>query len=304
MDLDLTQPFTHAQARGIGLGDRLLRELCREPFPGVFVRADIPDTLVVRSKAALLAAPAGGTVSHHTAARLLGAHPPASPDIHVSYPHGVGTLIPGIKIHRFTTPFESTHRHGIRVTTPCNTFMHLTRPLSLVDLVAVGDRFVHKGVALPGDFAAFATGWAGQGREIARRAGGLVRANAESVPETCLRMLLVLSGIPEPTPNLRIDHPDGSPRYRLDLAYPESCYAIEYNGRWHDSLEQKARDERRRCELEDEGWTFEIVTADHLYRETEDLLHRLHTTGLRLGVRMPLILTDEWRRHFPAPAFA
>ncbi len=199
MALDLTHPFTHAQARGAGLPDQLVHELCREPFPGVFVRADIPDTLVVRSKAALLAAPAGGTVSHHTAARLLGAHPPESSDIHLSYPRAIGTLIPGIAIHRFTKPFETTRRHGIRVTTPCNTFVHLTRPLSLVDLVAVGDRFVHKGLAHPGDFTAFAVGWNGQGRELARLAGGFVRADVESVPETRVRMLLALAGIPEPT---------------------------------------------------------------------------------------------------------
>jgi hypothetical protein len=260
--------------------------------------------LVVRSKAALLAMPAGGTISDRTAARLWGAHPPDTPDIHVAYSRDVGTRIPGIQVHRFTTPFDSTHRQGIRVTSPCCTFVHLTRPLSLIDLVAVGDRFVHKGVALPGDFAAFATGWAGQGRELARLAGSYVRANVESVPETRVRMLLALAALPEPTPNLRIDHPDGSPRYRLDLAYEQQRYAIEYDGRWHTAPEQQVLDRRRRSELEGEGWTFELVDSDDLFRRPEELLNRLHRTGVSLGVPMPDTPGDGWRRHFPVFAVA
>src|SRR5690242_16360516 len=110
MELDLRTPFTYADGRDSGLSERALRRTCRKVFPGVWVRADIPDSLVVRSKAALLAAPPGGTISDCTAARLWGAHPPTCPHIHLAYTRDVGTRIRGIQIHRFTTPFETAHR--------------------------------------------------------------------------------------------------------------------------------------------------------------------------------------------------
>ncbi|WP_404392841.1 hypothetical protein [Humibacillus xanthopallidus] len=59
-----------------------------------------------------------------------------------------------------------------------------------------------------------ATAHRGTGSRLARRAASLVRADVDSGMETRLRMLMVLSGLPEPVVNHKIRWPDGQVRQR------------------------------------------------------------------------------------------
>ena len=62
----------------------------------------------------------------------------------------------------------------------------------------------------------------------------------DSVPETALRLLMVLAGLPEPAGGHPYPMtPTESIRYRIDLGFEGVRLAIEYDGRWHDTDEQR-----------------------------------------------------------------
>jgi hypothetical protein len=301
--LDITSPFTRAEARGAGISDRSLSgHGFRKIFTGVYVACTIPDTLVVRTKAALKIAPSDAVVSHHTAARLWGGAVPDSPNIHLAFARDVGTTVAGVKMHRFGKPMAVHHRHGLLMTTPEQTLLHLARPLDLVELVACADQFVRRNVTTPFDLAEFARQYGGQGSLLAERVGTLARPRVDSASETRVRLLMVLAGLPEPVVNHPIMRPDGTVEYRLDLSFPEARLAIEYDGRWHDTPEQRLLDEARRADLVERGWTFVVLHAEDLYETPDQTVRSLHAELRECGIPIPTVVNDDWRRHFPVRA--
>ncbi len=301
--LDVTTPFTRAEAREAGVTDRCLSGAeFRKVFTGVYVAHSIPDTLVVRTKAALKVAPSGAVVSHHTAARLWGGAVPDSPNIHLAFARDVGTTVAGIKIHRFSQPMAVHRRHGLPVTTPEQTVLHLARPLDLVELVACADQLVRRRVTTPFDVSEFARRYGGQGSQLAERVGFLARPRVDSAAETRVRLLMVLAGLPEPVVDHHITRPDGTVEYRLDLSFPEVRLAIEYDGRWHDTAEQRALDEARRADLGSRGWTFVVLHAEDLYETPDQSVQRLCAELGTRGIPVPAAVDEDWRRHFPVRA--
>ena len=298
-------PFTRAEALRAGITDRDLRGCAfRKTFVGAYVSCVVPDTLVVRTKAALKVLPSDAVVSHHTAARLWGGVVPASPNIHAAFARDVSTTVAGIKAHRFTRQMAVHRRHGLVVTTPEQTFLHLARPLDLVDLVVLADSLTRRRVTSPEDLGHFARQYGGQGSALAQRAARLSRERVDSAPETRLRLLMVLAGLPEPLVNHEVLRPDGSVEYRLDLSFPGAMLAIEYDGRWHDQPEQRALDEARRANLAARGWTIEVIRAEDLYEDPEGTVSMLHRQLRAHGIPCAAVLDDEWRRHFATPALS
>lgn len=271
----------------------------RTLFPGVAVAAHVPDTVVVRARAALLVAPEGGVISHFTAARLWGGRVPDNEWVHVSFMRDVRFRVGGIRPHRYRRRLETKKWHGLPVTSPGQTFCDMARYLGLVDLVALGDSLVRRNRVSPQELVGYATGWEGQFRAEVVVAARLVRGRVDSSPETALRLLMVLGGLPEPDIDIGIEDAAGTVRFRIDLGYEAYLLAIEYDGRWHDTPEQRAKDEARREHLSTvEGWTFVIVTGDDLFQEPEALLARIAAHARALGVPVPERLSDAWRRHF------
>jgi hypothetical protein len=299
--LDTTQPFTHAEARAAGITDRALRgPAYRRLFPNVYLASAIPDTLVVRCRAALRILPSDAVFSHQTAARLWGGVVPDDPNLHVAFTRPVSCALAGIKVHRFIHEFvRDARRHGLPVTTPEQTVIHLARPLDLVELTACADQMVRRKVTTPPDLVAAASRYPGQGRDLARQAGLLCRDRVDSSPETRLRLLLVLAGMPEPVVNHAVLRPDGTVEYRLDLSFPDQQLAIEYDGRWHDDPEQQILDEARRADLIRRGWTVLVIRAEDLFETPERTLATIHGVLLAHGIPAPAAPDDTWRRHFP-----
>lgn len=292
-------PFLRSEAAVLGVPERRLKSRDFRPvFTGVIVDARIPDTVVVRARAALLVCPEGGVVSHWTAARLWGGVVPDNEWVHISFMRDVRFRLRGVKPHRFRHRLDIKRRHGLPVTSPGQTFCHLARHLGLVDLVALGDRLVKKGRCTPAELIHYADAWDGQCRHEALRGARLVRERVDSVPETALRLLMVLAGLPEPEVDIRIYDDEGELRYRIDLGFEKVRLAIEYDGRWHDTDEEREHDEARRGELGDDDWTFVVVHAEDLYEQTELLLERLANELRAKGIRVPAVLSDDWRRHF------
>jgi hypothetical protein len=299
-------PFLRREAASLGVSERNLRgPAYRTVFTGVVIDSRIPDTVVVRARAALLLAPEGGVVSHWTAARLWGGVVPDNDWTHISFMRDVRFRVRGVKHHRFRHRLDVKRRHGLPVTSPQQTFCHLAKHLGLVDLVALGDRLVKKGRGTPAELVAYADAWPGQCRDEAVRASTLVRERVDSVPETALRLLMVLAGLPEPEVDIRIHDADGFVRFRIDLGYESARLAIEYDGRWHDEEEQRERDEIRRTDLgTEEGWTFVVVRTKDLYEQPDLLLKRLATELREHGIPVPTVLSDHWRQHFRVASIA
>lgn len=293
-------PFLRREALALGVTERQLRSgAFRTVYTGVVVDARIPDTVVVRARAALLTCPEGGVISHWTAARLWGGVVPDNEWTHISFMRDVRFRLGGIRPHRYRHRLDVKRRHGLPVTSPGQTFCDLAKHLGLVDLVALGDRLVKKGRCSPEELVAYADGWVGQCRDDARRAARLVRPRVDSVPETAVRLLMVLAGLPEPQVDIKIRDADGHVRFRLDLGFEEARLAIEYDGRWHEEGDQPERDDLRRTELStDERWTFVVVRAEDLYEKPEQLLERLVGELRAHGIPVPPALSDGWRQHF------
>ena len=299
-------PFTWEMASELGLSQWQVRNgPYRRIMHGVYVHEAIPDSLPVRARAAQLVAPPWGVLSHETAASLWCPRARRSADIHgtssgapVSYQtSSLPCLRPEIRIHRFVYPLERTPRQGLLVTPPGMTFMHLAVHWDLVELTAFGDMLVKRSHISLAELQSYAQAWPHHGAERGRAAAQLVRERVDSSPETHLCLLLVLAGLPEPVVNLEVPGAEPGKHYRLDLAYPALKIAVEYDGRWHDTEEQRAKDEARRTILRSRGWIVIVVTAPGLYENPEPTLDEveaeLRTRGALLAPR-----TFDYLRYF------
>lgn len=245
-------------------------------FPDVYVDARVPITPLVRARAAaVFVEPADGAAAGYSAAEILGAscdpwHAPAEvlTTGHVRRPPGLSTGRGDLHDTGFAA--------GLRVTSPLRTAVDLARRLDLVEAVVAVDALAAARVERP-TFVAYP--WPGNGgvpaavldRSTTRspapgfdpaallrwRAGhprargarrltrvvDLADPRSGSPPETRLRLLLVLAGLPRPSVQHRVV--DGTGReVRFDLAYPEALPAIEYDGEAHDDALDRDRDLR------------------------------------------------------------
>ena len=135
---------------------------------------------------------------------------------------------------------------ALRVTSPMRTCFDLMRVRQLVEAVVVADAFAFAGAVNLEQLAAYVEQhrrWPGVRR--ARQAVRLADAKAASSGETRMRMVVVLSGFPEPVVNAKILVADGA-RF-LDLLLdkvPRPC-GLEYDGIYHRERAQRRLDLRR-----------------------------------------------------------
>lgn len=263
-----------AIARGLVTPARLRGPRFVRLFPDVYVSARVPITPLVRAQAAaVFVGPAGGAAAGYSAAETLGAscgpwHAPAEvlTTGHIRRPPGLLS----IRGDLHDTGFAA----GLRVTSPLRTAWDLGRRLELVEAVVAVDALAAAGVRRP-TFVPWPAGGAvpagvlERSRTVTRspgfdpaallrwRAGhpgargarrltrvvDLADPRSGSPPETRLRLLLVLAGLPRPQVQYRVV--DGTGReVRFDLAYPEALLAIEYDGAEHDDALDRDRDLR------------------------------------------------------------
>ena len=99
-----------------------------------------------------------------------------------------------------------------------------------------------------------------------RSLGALATPLAESPGESWTRLAIHDDDIPAPEPQHWVEH-GGVQLFRLDLAWPRSRVAVEYDGEeWHDRTpEQGIADQARRTWLGNQGWTV-IVVKKHQFK--------------------------------------
>jgi Protein of unknown function (DUF559) len=294
------KPFTRGEALRAGISDATLATgEFQQLLWGVHVAATVKATLEVRSRAALLIAPDGAVLTHHTAAALWDGVVPDSADLWVGVARSQRMLTEGVSVRRYTSPPPRTRRRGLPVTTPERTFVDLAAQLNLVDLVVLGDSLVKAAATTPEALVDAAGEFHGRGARLARRAASLVRSGVDSPMESRLRLLLVLAGLPEPVVDHRICSRNGAVIYRIDLSFPKLKIAIEYDGRHHIEREPQWRgDLARREQLEGDGWRFVVVLAQDVYSTPDRTLARVLAAVRERGGEAAL-RRREWVRYFP-----
>ncbi len=160
-------------------------------------------------------------------------------------------------------PTDVTVLESVRVTTPLRTALDLGCLLGPRDALAALDGFMRICGVTREELEAELPRFRGRrGVVQLRRLTPLATELAESAGESWTRMAIVEAGLPTPQAQYWVQ--DGCvDRFRLDLAYPKSKVAVEYDGReFHESAESREADEFRREWLRSNGWTVIVVTRD------------------------------------------
>jgi hypothetical protein len=289
----LQAPFLVREAQALGVSRDVLRGArFRRPFQGVRVSAHLPDSLEVRCQAAALLLP-GAPFSHVTAASLhglplplaairRGTAPGSSATVHVtlapSSPRRARRHPVGIVCHEARLLDDESVRRGdgLTLTTVARTWADLASRLDLVDLVAVADAALRRGLVSSRALSVTVESWARRpGVGLLRRALPLVEPATDSPMETRLRLLLVLAGLPRPVAGRDVVHL-GAWIARPDLSYPELRIAIEYDGDHHRVGRQQWRNDiARRRLLEEAGWLVLVFTADDVMLRPDETVRQV-----------------------------
>ena len=297
--LPLGRPVTAARALELGVTDKVLRgPRVRRVLRGVYVAADVPDSLQLRCEAAGLVIPRGAALSHETSVALrrlplpLG-HPEAEPALHVTVPQGRARVrIPGIVAHEAAWLSGDVVRlRGLALTSVGRTWCDLAcTGWRRDDLVAYADAVLRR--AGPAGLDALSQRvecWPGQrGVRVLREALELCAFRVDSAMETRLRLGLHDAGLPAPEVNEPVRDGFGDVVHRPDLSWRQYRYALDYDGAHHLEFDDPAavlagrrtdwrrrHDISRQEQLRELGWTLTVVTAYDLLREPDTLIARV-----------------------------
>jgi len=276
---DINGPFIggHAISEGVMTKKQLYSPLFRQLFHRVHVPAFMSVTHELRCRAAALIAAPEAVLSGCSAAAVRGFDFPAVRDpVEFVVPEDSRFLSRrGLDIRRTKIPgIDAEPWHDIRIASPLrmtldiltNTKLRksLPRVVGFLDALlraeAIDLETLEKAVQRRRD----------HGIVRAREAVALADPRAESIPESELRVLLVLAGL-RPEPQLVV-YQNGVFLGRLDLAFAEFKLAVEYDGEWHNDGDQPERDARRRAAFRAAGWDFVIVTKDQLYGDPRAII--------------------------------
>ena len=300
--LDTSRPFTRASGLAAGITSGVLRgPRFRRVGHGLYVDAGSTISPLDAARATLIGYDDRAHASHASAARIHGLPLPALADEHVSVAEPAHHKArAGARVH-VSRSAEIVTVRGVRVSSARQTFLDLAAVLELVDLVVLGDALVRAGLSTPEALVEFCAASRGRSARAARRAAALVRAGVDSPMETRLRLLLVLSGLPEPEVNRTIRADNGDPVRKYDLSWPAARVIVEYDGRQHIEREaQWEADLDRREAIDDEGWRIIVVTSRGIYRDPGRTVARVWRALRARGLRnLPPRPSDAWRAHFP-----
>lgn len=271
-----TTPFTWSQMKKRGLARRRLDEFVanghvRRALTGVYLRSDVPDSQQIRAAAAALVISPHAVVCDRTAAWLLGVDTFAYRELEILPPLETFVLRGRRRTNRpqcsggsrDLMPGDICFIEHLAVTTPLRTALDLGCKLSRRDALAALDGFMRMyGITREQFEAELPRYFRRRGVLQLRQLVPLADPRAESSGESWTRLAVVDAGLPVPEPQYWVCE-GGRQVFRVDLAYPLSRVAVEYDGReFHESSEQREHDRKRREWLAARGWTVIVVDKD------------------------------------------
>jgi hypothetical protein len=284
--LPLDVPFTRAQAAAAGINDNKLRKLTadgrlRRPIRNVYVAAQVPDSIDLRTRMLRLVVPPDCFVCDNAAAWLHGAPTALLPNDHLTPPE-VACFRPADEGRlrndltrsgeRTVRPDDLMEMHGLVVTTPIRTAWDLGRLQRRDQALSGLDAMLRLGLFSHDELLAGIGRFARQRGVVQLRVlAPLADGRAESPGESALRLRWYDAGLPRPELQISIVV-DGQELFRLDLGLEELLFAAEYDGReWHSSDEQSAHDRSRRTWLADQRrWVIKAFVAANVYGLRQD----------------------------------
>lgn len=285
--------FTRAEALALGIGDQRLRardiqRLSRGTYRQVPLSSARPveaGPLVEPQRweylRALMQRTPDAWASHATAAEAYGLHLPSrvthDAQIHLTAVNQCfdGADDPAVTLHRARRrPAELGTAHGMLLSAPGQLFVEASAQLSLTEQICLADQMVRvprqefegrcSPLITPAELSRAVAAQRGRpGIVQARQALPLVRAGADSPPETLLRLALVEAGLPEPQLQIRLDVDDPFSPVG-DAGYRRQRVVLQYDGEHHFTPKQQARDQRRNAEFEADGWAVVIANREDL----------------------------------------
>lgn len=267
-------PFTWSQVKVKGmtrhrLDELLAQRVVRRVLRNVYIRSDIPDTPLTRAQAAALVVSPFAVICDRTAAWIWGVDTFDYRELEILPPLESYVLRGHTRSRRpeCTGGTRDLAAHDIcafddiRVTTPLRTALDLAGKLHRRDAFAALDGFMRvHGLTREAMQFELQRYFRRRGVVQARQLVPLADPRAESPGESWTRLTIVDAGLPIPELQWWVED-RGRRVYRLDLAYPMSKVAVEYDGReHHDADEQREHDEQRREWLRRRGWTIIVVT--------------------------------------------
>ncbi len=170
--------------------------------------------------------------------------------------------------------------NGLPVLSAVDTWCSLAGVLDVVDLAAVADHLLsdapgaRSAHADPDELQAAVRGRLHhRGTLTLRNALALARPHCWSRTETLTRAVLTSAGIPEPALNHRLIV--GARTVRLDLAWPDARFGLEYDGDQHRDPQRFAEDIARQEMVQDERWSLMRMTRTDLFDHPEVLVRRV-----------------------------
>lgn len=303
--LPIGRPFTLRQAQEAGVSRhrvRMLdeRALVRRVVKSVYVAAQVPDSITLRTQALQLVVPRDTVVTDWTACwYFTGVLPPnqhlVTPELFVFRPAGHDRLRNDLCVsgERSFAPGDLMTVAGLTLTTPLRTAWDLGRLASRDLSIGALDALLRHDAFTLEELVAGVERFKGmRGVVQLRKLAPLADARSESPGESTLRLRwLDLTSLPPPTPQVSIVV-GGVEVYRIDLGVPELRYGCEYDGEAHHGVELKGKDQARRADLAARfGWDVDAVRRTNVFgvhRDVEAVLYEgidraRRTLGRRAG---------------------
>lgn len=232
----------------------------------------------------------GAVVSHQSAAALRGLdilNRPPDAIVHVTVPPGTrGGSYRRTSVRRHSAALPQAHvttLFGLPATTAARTTVDIARTGTVMAGVVTADSALHERWTSKTELRrvlASCHGWPGIGQ--ARTVVDFANGQAESVLESCARVVFHQHGLPPPELQVRIFGQDGSNVARVDFLWRECAVVAESDGllKYQSGADAIAELKRDRL-LREAGFEVVHFTWEELFREPERVVRRIRAALAR-----------------------
>ena len=254
---------------------------------GVFRISGAPKTWMQSLQAGIWALGPQAAVSHGAAARVYGCDRFEAASAELSVPRqqrgrNLGEL--GVTVHTTTSPLRGDIRHveGLPITSPERTIVDLARrgtPAKLLE--AAIDSMIRLRLTTLDHISDRIAQSQGSSRwGIAQLDALLLTSGGHSVLERRFLRLVRGAGLPSPRPQV-VHRKDGHHVARVDFLFPELGVVVEVSGgRGHSTAAERAKDARRRNQLQQMGRTVLEFTYEDVMGREAYVLNTLKLSGV------------------------